>query len=178
VVVIALLREWAGGGSGVATAPQASGPRGRDNAACPSACDNGKRIDNSVCPHLSGDAVEAILQSIDGNSVVWEWGEGSSAVYFAQCALEWNVVISDRQHCSDIKALASPNVKVMPVHRESRRQAVHPTRRAPPRHTTHPHTHPDPFITHPHTPMQTRVRHAARECRCIAWTASTAMRGA
>eukprot|EP00802_Teleaulax_amphioxeia_P010034 Tamp_10059.p1 GENE.Tamp_10059~~Tamp_10059.p1 ORF type:complete len:591 (-),score=104.47 Tamp_10059:262-2034(-) len=112
VVVIALLREWAGGGSGVATAPQASGPRGRDNAACPSACDNGKRIDNSVCPHLSGDAVEAILQSIDGNSVVWEWGEGSSAVYFAQCALEWNVVISDRQHCSDIKALASPNVKV------------------------------------------------------------------
>ncbi len=112
VVVIALVREGppaagSSGGSGAATRPRVSAAAG-----CPSACDNGKRIDNSVCPHLSGEGVEAILQSLNSNSVVWEWGEGSSAVYFAQCVREWNVVISDRQHCHDIQALAAPNVKV------------------------------------------------------------------
>jgi len=90
-----------------------AGRPGVQRMGCPSACDNGKRIDNSVCPQLSGEGVAAILQTLDSNSVVWEWGKGSSAVYFAQCVKEWNIVISDPEHCRDIKDVASPNTKVM-----------------------------------------------------------------
>ncbi len=46
-----------------------------------------------------------LLQSLDDTAVVWEWGEGSSGVYFSQCVKEWNVAISDPSHCQDIREL-------------------------------------------------------------------------
>ena len=89
-------------GNGTPRAGRAGGARGEG---CPSVCSNGKAIDNSVCPRMSGDSVDTILGTIDPNSVVWEWGQGASAVYFGQCVKEWNVMISDPDHCSDIQSL-------------------------------------------------------------------------
>ena len=80
--------------------------------ACPPACDNGKQIDNSVCPKMSREGVEAVLQTVDANSVVWEWGDGPNAVYFGQCVKEWHIMISDPAKCRDIQDLSVPNVKV------------------------------------------------------------------
>jgi hypothetical protein len=99
----------AGWGSSAPVASRKGGPHGKG---CPSACDNGRAIDNSVCPQLSSDGIEAILQTLDANSVVWEWGEGASAIYFGQCVKEWNVMISDPDHCRDIQDMKPPNVKV------------------------------------------------------------------
>mmetsp|Transcript_63884 Transcript_63884/g.103279 ORF Transcript_63884/g.103279 Transcript_63884/m.103279 type:complete len:150 (+) Transcript_63884:169-618(+) len=88
--------------------PNHAGVQGRG---CPSACDNGRRLDNSVCPHMSSEGIEAVLDLLDGNSEVWEWGEGSSAVYFSQCVKEWNIIVSDPEHCRDIQDLSTPNMK-------------------------------------------------------------------
>lgn len=59
--------------------------------------------------------IEAVLDLLDGNSEVWEWGEGSSAVYFSQCVKEWNIIVSDPEHCRDIQDLSTPNMKVSPA---------------------------------------------------------------
>uniref|UniRef100_A0A7S4KIB8 Methyltransferase domain-containing protein n=2 Tax=Guillardia theta TaxID=55529 RepID=A0A7S4KIB8_GUITH len=72
---------------------------------CPSQCADGRAIDNRICPKMDPQLTNIILQSLRKDSKVVEWGSGASAIYFSQCVQEWNVVISDRQHCENIKKL-------------------------------------------------------------------------
>eukprot|EP00960_Hanusia_phi_P055275 762928-Hanusia_phi.AAC.7 len=54
---------------------------------------------------LSVSLINIVLQSLNKDSKVVEWGSGASAIYFSQCVKEWNIVMSDSEHCSNIKRL-------------------------------------------------------------------------
>jgi hypothetical protein len=68
------------------------------------------------CSH--GEAVEwqarMFAEALKPTSVVWEWGSGSSSLYFSQCVRQWTSIEHSIKTgwCGKMQELVPPNAEV------------------------------------------------------------------
>jgi len=90
---------------------------------CGSSCSNSRaRIENTICPMMFAEEMKLLLNSLGPKTTVWEWGSGTSTLYFSQCVSKWVSVEHEGAWCNQMRQLAPPNVEIrcVPIEEEYR----------------------------------------------------------
>ncbi|KAJ1486069.1 hypothetical protein T484DRAFT_2371702 [Baffinella frigidus] len=87
---------------------------------CPA---GGLRMENTACPMMFPQEAKMFAEALTPSTVVWEWGSGSSSLYFSQCVANWTSIEHSMGWCREMQGLVPPNTKVICVPIESEFEA-------------------------------------------------------
>lgn len=83
---------------------------------CASKCPNSNRpMENTVCPMMHPEEQELLLSALGPESVVFEWGSGTSTLYYSQCVKNWTSIEHESEWCHLMQSLAPPNARIICV---------------------------------------------------------------
>jgi len=94
--------------------PDQFGPR--EAYPCAATCPNSNRpLENTVCPMMHSEEQELLLSALTPDSVVFEWGSGTSTLYYSQCVKNWTSIEHESEWCHLMQTLVPPNARVICV---------------------------------------------------------------